>query len=317
MVAIGIGVACGATVSFALPYMPDVAWPARADGPPAPIVVSDSTVTLTSTPEGANVWINGREVGRTPISLRLPVGVHVAELRSGALSRNTSLTVAAGQLLTQHVDFSATPATGGLEITTEPAGAQVAIDGTLSGVTPLKIPALTPGKHRVTISSGQTSVDRTVQITPGATSTLLVSVPRVSSNGFIAIDAAVELQIFESGRLLGTGTSSRISLPAGRHTLELVNRSLGFRTEQTVEVIGGRSVTLTVPMPTGTLSINAMPWAHVWVDGRPIGQTPIGNLSVSLGTHEVIWRHPEHGERRQIVLVSAAEPVRLGVDWTR
>jgi hypothetical protein len=57
-------------------------------------------------------------------------------------------------------------------------------------------------------------------------------------------------------------------------------------------------------------------WAEVSVDGRSIGQTPIGNLSVSFGTHEVVWRHPEHGERRQIVLVGS-QAVRLGVDWTR
>jgi hypothetical protein len=75
-------------------------------------------------------------------------------------------------------------------------------------------------------------------------------------------------------------------------------------------------VSLDVPMPSGKLSISALPWAEVSVDGRSIGQTPIGNLSVSVGTHEVVWRHPEHGERRQMVFVGS-EPARLGVDWTR
>jgi hypothetical protein len=109
----------------------------------------------------------------------------------------------------------------------------------------------------------------------------------------------------------------RIALSAGRHTLEVVNRSAAFRTQATVNVPGGRSVALNVAVPNGSLSISALPWAEVWIDGRAIGQTPIGNLSVSLGAHEVVWRHPDHGERRQTVLVTATEPVRLGVDWTR
>jgi hypothetical protein len=151
----------------------------------------------------------------------------------------------------------------------------------------------------------------------GSTATVVVSVPVVIPVGFVEIDAPMELEVFEEGRHLGSGRALRFSLPAGKHTLEVVNRAFGLRTETTVNVPGGRSVSVSVPMPNGSLSINALPWAEVWVDGRAIGQTPIGNLSVSLGSHEVIWRHPEHGERRQMVLVNSLDPVRLGIDWNR
>ncbi len=315
--AIGLGLFVGVAVAAALPYLPDVAWPANPDGPPAPMVVSESTVTLTSTPLGADVLINGVHSGKTPLSLTLPVGLHVAVLQNDTASRRTTLRVEAGKIVGQHVDFGAAPATGELEISSDPAGAHVSVDGVASGRTPLTIAEMTPGEHRVTISSGQTSVERTVDIKAGATATVLVSVPVSASSGWVAVDAPVEIQVFEGGKLLGTGSAWRIALPPGRHTLEVVNRSLAFRAETTVDVVAGRAVPLNVPLPSGTLSVNALPWAEVWVDGRPVGQTPIGNLSVSLGSHEVVWRHPDHGERRQLVLVSAAEPVRLGVDWTR
>jgi hypothetical protein len=314
--AVGVGLLVGVLVST-VPYVARGAWPVSLGGAPAPTVIKESTVTLTSVPEGAAVYIDGARAGQTPLSLSLPVGLHVAELRSGTTSRRASLSVEAGKIVSQHVDFGGAGATGGLQVTSDPPGAQVSIDGTLSGLTPLKVPAIAPGEHRVTISTGRTTVNRTVEVTAGATATVVASVPVVVPNGSVTLDAPMDLEILEGDRHLGSGRSLRISLPAGRHTLEVVNRAFGFRTETTVNVPAGRSIALNVAFPNGSLSINALPWAEVWVDGRAVGQTPIGDLSVSLGAHEVIWRHPEHGERRQTVLVSATEPVRLGVDWTR
>jgi hypothetical protein len=315
---IGIGLIVGLIVSAItlLPGVASLASPATR----APVVISESTATLTSTPDGADVYIDGVHVGKTPISLSLPVGVRVAELRNAQTSRRASLRIEAGKITAQHVDFGGAPSTGGLEVSSDPRGARVSIDGTPRGQTPLKIPEIAPGQHKVTISSGRTSVERTVEVTAGATATVVVSVPAAAAaatNGFVAIDGPAELEVFEGGRHLGSGRAARISLPSGRHTLELLNRSIGFRTEATVNVVAGQSVTLNVPMPSGSLSINALPWAEVWIDGRAIGQTPIGNVSVSIGTHEVVWRHPQHGQRRQTVVVTAAEPVRVGIDWTR
>ena len=65
---------------------------------------------------------------------------------------------------------------------------------------------------------------------------------------------------------------------------------------------------------TGQVYVNARPWADVWIDGRLVGTTPLSAVSVPTGTHEIIWRHPEFGERRQTVVVSADVPTRLGVD---
>jgi hypothetical protein len=60
-----------------------------------------------------------------------------------------------------------------------------------------------------------------------------------------------------------------------------------------------------------------MPWAEVLLDGRAIGQTPLANLDVPIGTHEVTWRHPQLGERRQTVVVKAQSPARVGMDLNR
>jgi serine/threonine-protein kinase len=64
----------------------------------------------------------------------------------------------------------------------------------------------------------------------------------------------------------------------------------------------------------GSLSINARPWADIWIDGQSAGQTPIANLQLTLGTHEVLFRHPQLGERRRTVQVSNVAPTRISVD---
>jgi serine/threonine-protein kinase len=71
---------------------------------------------------------------------------------------------------------------------------------------------------------------------------------------------------------------------------------------------------VSVELPNGTLSLNATPWAEVLVDGKSVGETPIGNLSVSLGSHDVVFRHPELGDKRMTATVTTAGPTRLSAD---
>ena len=51
-----------------------------------------------------------------------------------------------------------------------------------------------------------------------------------------------------------------------------------------------------------------------WIAGVPDGETPIGDLKVAVGPHEVIFRHPDLGEQRHAITVTAASPARLSVD---
>ena len=173
LLAIGIGLLVGVGLSGTR-YVPKVARPASLGAAPAPFVSSESTATLTSTPDDADVYVDGVHAGRTPVTLSLPVGIRVAELRRGQASSRASLNIEAGKITAQHVDFAAAPLTGGLEVTSDPLGARVSIDGLTLGQTPVTIPEFAPGQHRVTISFGGASVERTVTVTAGATATVVV-----------------------------------------------------------------------------------------------------------------------------------------------
>jgi serine/threonine-protein kinase len=78
-------------------------------------------------------------------------------------------------------------------------------------------------------------------------------------------------------------------------------------------VLPGRVASLSIDLPQGIVNLNASPWAEVWIDGRRVGDTPIGNLAVPIGPHEIVFRHPEFGEKKQAVSVTTGAPVRVSV----
>ena len=128
--------------------------------------------------------------------------------------------------------------------------------------------------------------------------------PRAAAGtGYIAIQSPIVLRIVRNGDFVGTSEDTRLSLPVGHQIIGLENESVGFRDVRTVEVVAGKVTPVEVTLPKGEISINARPWAEVFVDGNRVGETPVSQLSLPVGIHEILFRHPEHGERRVAVVV--------------
>ena len=125
------------------------------------------------------------------------------------------------------------------------------------------------------------------------------------------------MQVFEKGVLIGSTETPRMLVSAGSHDLELSNAALAYRVQRTVQVAAGQTTTIALKPPQGTIYVNALPWAEVWIDGQRAGETPIGNFSIPIGSHELLFRHPDLGEQRRTVTVGTAAPVRIGVDMRK
>jgi hypothetical protein len=136
-------------------------------------------------------------------------------------------------------------------------------------------------------------------------------------SGGIRWSSAIELNVFEGDRVLGSTADGPIVATAGTHELDLVNTALGYRTRQTVTIRPGVITPLTLTPPMGRININAQPWAQVLIDDSPIGETPLANISVPLGQHQVTFRHPEMGERRETVTVRADTITRVTTSFER
>jgi hypothetical protein len=278
------------------------------------------TLDITTNPPGATAVIDGKPSGTTPVTLSLIAGSHTLELRGVGEPRSLPVTITAGAQLSQYIELpKAAPVVGQLSVRTEPAGATVTIDGVRRGTTPMVVDDLEPGDHSVSLDSDTGSVKQNVTIESGVLASLVVpmAAAAVPASGWLSLQAPIELQVREGDRVLGTSLTDRIMVPAGRHDLDLVNEGLGFRATRTVQVAAGKVAALKVDVPKGSVALNAIPWADVWIDGERVGETPMGNLSVAIGVHDVVLRHPELGEQHHQITVSLKGVSRLSVDLRR
>jgi hypothetical protein len=275
-------------------------------------------LVVQSNPSGIPVFVDGMEHGKTPARVAVAPGSHILELRGRGVPRVIPLNVTAGAEVSQYLEFAEAPVTGQLAVQSEPAGAKVIVDGTDRGVAPVTITDLAPGDHRVELQSEGLSARHTVTVQAGGTASLVVPIGAGSSagpvSGWITVKAPFAMEIREQGRLIGTTDTDRLMMAAGRHELDFVSEPLGYRATRVVQVGPGKIVAISLDLPQGVVNLNAAPWAEVWIDGRRVGETPIGNLAVSIGPHEIVFKHPQLGEKRHAISVTLGGPVRLSVD---
>ena len=289
---------------------------------------SNGSVRIETSVPGVEVTLAGKSVGRTPVALSLAAGSYPVQLAGSGLTREFTLEVTSGASIVRQIELPSeapAPAAGSLLVQTEPTRLPISIDGVEKGMSPLTVSGLTPGEHQVSVRSDGSVIRRTVTIQPNENTVLVVSpveraVPAAiasAAGGWVAVTSPLALTIREGGKVIGSTDSERLMLPAGEHALELSNESLGFQTRRTLRIEAGKTAALKIDPPNGTLSINAQPWAEVWVDGQRVGETPIGKLQQPIGVHEVVLRHPDLGERRETVTITLRQPARLGVDMRR
>jgi hypothetical protein len=252
-------------------------------GRPFQVEAASASLTIESDPAGAEVLVGGKTQGTTPLTLSVTPGEHLLELVYDSRRKALKTVARAGAVVVHHVQFDTSPPV----VVAAPAPAPVP-----RAVAPPRAPAA-PVRPPKAVAAGP-------------------------SAGWLKVTSPVALQIVEGSDIIGTSESSKILLPAGRHQLELKSDALGFSTRRVVDVVAGNKVaTITVELPNAPLSLNALPWAEAWVDGKRLGETPIGNHLVRIGPHEVVFRHPELGERRQTVTVSLKTPARVSVDMRK
>jgi hypothetical protein len=287
-----------------------------------PLIAEESRpgrIRFETQPLGAEVLVDGQSRGYTPLSMQLMPGKYAVVIRSGSEQRAVPLEVASGVEVTQHYEFleRAPLALGKLTVVTDPPGARVVIDDEPRGTSPVTV-EVSPAPHTIVVSNDASTAERTITAEAGVESSLVFSLAKTPtiSAGWLAVTAPFDVQVLEQNELLGTSAASKFMVSAGRHDVEFVNAALGYREPRRLEVSAGKTTALRLDAKA-TLSVNARPWAEVTIDGTAAGQTPISGISVSLGPHQIVFRHPQFGERRESVVVNAKGPNRVGVDMTK
>lgn len=188
--------------------------------------------------------------------------------------------------------------TGTLVVKTPQPGTTALLDGRALGITPLTV-TVAAGPHTLELLSAGTTKTVPVTITGGARVEQYIEMPVDTSSDAApspGVPEVLALPVITSAPVASTAPGPkpvRAASPAGESAVVIVGES------------------------NGLVSVNALPWADVWIDGAPVGETPIGNLALPIGTHEVLLRHPDHGEQHHTVTVTSDRVARLSVDLRR
>jgi serine/threonine-protein kinase len=146
-----------------VPLAVEPAPPKPAPAPPA--VARTGRLTVRTTPAGARVLIDGRDVGKTPLTVpSVARGAHTVRVtRDGYAAQERRVNITAAQpaaTLTLRLARAAAPTppraaaaagrqTASLLVESRPDGASVIVDGKRVGTTPISIPSLAIGAHAV------------------------------------------------------------------------------------------------------------------------------------------------------------------------
>jgi hypothetical protein len=316
--AVVVVLAAGGFVAFKFMGSGSGAPPTTTNAMPA----SKGTLSIEASKQ-ATVYIDEAPSGTTPLKIDLAAGNHTVRLEGGeGLTKTFPVTITAGKEVSHSVELARDIQTGSLEVRSDPAGARVSLDGRGVGNSPVTMNDLQPGDHTVVVEGPNASpVRQLVKVVAGTRSSIVVplgaATPASPAAGWVSVAADAELQVMEGGSLLGTSRTDKIMMPAGDHNLEFTNDAMGFHVTKTVQVKPGATARVSIPLPDGTLSINATPWAEVLVDGVSAGQTPVGNLAAKAGTHEVVFKHPKFGDKKQSVVVKPGQAARVTIDMTK
>jgi len=267
--------------------------------------------SITSEPTGAKTIVDGKPIGQTPLErAELSVGEHRLNLTKDKFaSVNASFTISDNT--ETKLNYRLEQTTFAVDISSNPTGARVYLDGTLRGATPFKGLDLSAGDHpikiekdryatydgKLTVKAGKEPISFNFDLEP------LFGTLRVSST---PPGASVYLQ----DRLIGRTPLESSDVPAGRHNLRLERDKYKPVTIQAT--IRGNDITsldIDLEPKPGYLDVKSLPTgAAVYVGDRYIGDTPVGRVELKPGEYTVRLTRPKF---KEVVL-----PARIESDGT-
>jgi serine/threonine-protein kinase len=150
---VALGVEIGLLVGTAPAALP-------ASQPAVPVAAVPDGLVETQ-PPGAAVWVDNREVGRSPVSVAdLPAGEHRIRVElKGYAPTDFSFQIQPGTK-PPAFNLNMSPLSTPLRVTSEPRAAMITVDGARFGATPMEAIPLSPGRHevRVELNGFKTSV---------------------------------------------------------------------------------------------------------------------------------------------------------------
>lgn len=268
------------------------------------------SVTVTSTPSGALVFLDEKQVGQTPLMLdRIASGSHSLRLQAPQYAvERRNVSVADGQTTNVAVTLTARFA----EITVQaPQGAVVTVDGDRKGSGTLSW-RQGEGLCDIVVSmAGHRDARRQLEVVAGRAQTVQLTPQPIYGSASVDSDP-MDAEIWIDGKQYGVTPNVVERLLVGSHTLVL-KKSGCADLQQQFSVEEGKEASLSVKLPTGR-SVRFMsekPGMRIIVDGKELGTTPLTAV-VGFGHHSVsAMRGGDIIDVRDLDITSAGAPLTM------
>jgi PKD repeat protein len=199
------------------------------------ITTTLQTLTISSTPPGAMVFIDNVEKGITPVTLKdTAMGTHQLLLRKAGFDDYTrsiliepATPVTIGATLSKSLPeptFPPSASSGSIAITSFPAGAMVFVDGTPRGTTPVILPEIPTGNHYVTLSfKGYDDWNHTISVGSGQMAAINAELEATKeiTGSLAVITDPPGADVSVDGNFKGVSPVTIQGLSAGMHTILL------------------------------------------------------------------------------------------------
>ncbi|MCX6907224.1 MAG: PEGA domain-containing protein, partial [Verrucomicrobia bacterium] len=267
----------------------------------AKLKLAQATLELRSDPAGAEAYLDGQLLGKLPLTKAVDVGTRNLEVRYPGLKPQTrQVKLKKGQTIREEFKF----VHGGVVLTTEPTGAEVALGGRVLGTTPYTnlfvdigdIPfKLTKGTLTKTqtlqVQEGQVTTNHVVLTAPPPTpppATNVVAMVRPPGKGSLAFtsDPPGAEVLLGTNSLGVTGANAlRVPFDPGLKQFVLRHPVLGEQTASLM-VRSDVEVATNIVFAYGGVLVRTEPpvaGAEVFLGNNKMGPAPWSNLVVKLG----------------------------------
>lgn len=268
------------------------------------------SVTVTSTPSGALVFLDEKQVGQTPLTLdRIASGSHSLRLQAPQYAvERRNVSVADGQTANVAVTLAARFA----EITVQaPQGAVVTVDGDRKGSGTLSW-RQSEGLCDIVVSmAGHRDARRQLEVVAGRAQTVQLTPQPIYGSASVDSDL-MDAEIWIDGKQYGVTPNVVERLLVGSHTLVL--KKSGYADlQQQFSVEEGKEASLLVKLPAGrsVQFTSEKPGMQIIVDGKKLGTTPLTAV-VGIGHHSVsAMRGGDIIDVRDLDIISAGAPLTM------
>lgn len=191
-------------------------------------------VTVTSVPEGAEIFVDDRSTGQvTPAVVEILAGEHEVRLKAPGHKTHRQRILVAAEERVQLDPVELVRADSLLTVRTDPPGAGITLNGTFQGETPLELAVRSGETYRLqAFRAGYAPAERTVRLDAGAERSLTIPLERLTGTVVVRADPE-SARLFVNGRDVGQANQT-LELPTEAQKIEIrLDGYAGYSTQIT------------------------------------------------------------------------------------